>query len=162
MGQHCSILGLVLLLFLSYKMELIFCKGIHEVAMSELFVATEPDGTVESRPQTVQRSRWAMLQERRARLHREFCVTAANRVIDELRDMGVDAVIFGSLVSKPSVFRSDSDVDVCVLNQEVPLGKIEEVVRKNLGPVKYDLVEFHGISPSVRQAIIANGVRRVQ
>ena len=69
-------------------MELIFFKEIHEVAMTALFVSTEPDGTVKSRPKTVQRSRWATLQERRARLHRDFCVTAANKVIDELRDMG--------------------------------------------------------------------------
>ncbi len=143
-------------------MELIFFKEIHEVAMTALFVSTEPDDTVKSRPETVQRSRWAMLQKRRAHLHREFCVTAANKVIDELRDMGVDAVIFGSLTSEPNVFRSDSDVDLCLLNKVVPLGAIEEVVRKNLGPVKYDLVEFEGIGPGVRQAVIANGVHRVQ
>lgn len=143
-------------------MGLTFFKEIHEVDMTTLIVSTEPVGTVKSRPETVQRSRWAMLQERRAHLHREFCVTAANKVIDELRDMGVDAVIFGSLAGEPSVFRSDSDVDLCLLNKVVPLGEIEEVVRKNLGPVKYDLVEFEGIGPGVRQAVIANGVHRVQ
>lgn len=143
-------------------MELSFLKEIHEVSMSALFVSSEPNRTAELRPETVQGSRWALLQERRARLHRDFCVAAANKVIDELRDIGVDAVIFGSLASEPSVFRSDSDVDLCLLNQVVPLGKIEEVVRKNLGTVKYDLVEFKDIGPGVRQAVIANGVHRVQ
>ena len=161
-GNTAPFLGLVWLLFLSYKMELSLLKEIQEVAMTALFASTEPDSTDKLRPENLQRSRWAMLQERRARLHREFCVNAANKVIDELRDIGVDAVIFGSLASESSMFRSDSDVDLCLLNKVVPLGEIEEVVRKILGSVKYDLLEFENIGPRVRQEVMANGVPHVQ
>ena len=71
-------------------------------------------------------------------------------------------MIFGSLASESSMFRSDSDVDLCLLNKVVPLGEIEEVVRKILGSVKYDLLEFENIGPRVRQEVMANGVPHVQ
>lgn len=100
-----------------------------------------------------------MLQERRARAHREFCAKAANKVIKELYLAGVDAVIFGSLAGDPRVFRSDSDVDLCLIKMaSVPWGEIEAVVHKHLGSVKYDLVEFEAMSSAVRQQVIKNGV----
>lgn len=144
-------------------MELSFLKEIHEVDMTTSILSTDRDITDQLRREPLQLSPWAMLQERRARVHREFCVQAANRVIDELRHVGVDAVIFGSLAGDPKVFRSDSDVDLCLLKKAgVQLGEIEDVVRKYLGSVKYDLVEFEDIGSGVRQEVVAHGVHYVQ
>jgi predicted nucleotidyltransferase len=143
-------------------MELSLLRGIQGVEMTALFVSTEPDSPYKTCSENLKQSQWSMLQEQRARLHREFCVKAANQVIDELRDIGVDAVIFGSLACESSMFRGDSDVDLCLLNKVLPLGEIEAVVRKSLGSVKYDLVEFENIGPRVRQEVIANGVHHVQ
>ena len=144
-------------------MELSFPKEIHEVDMATSVVSTDPGIPDQPSRESSQRSRWAMLQERRALAHREFCVQAANTVIDELRHAGVDAVIFGSLTGDPRVFRNDSDVDLCLLKKAgVPLGEIEDVVRKYLGSVKYDLIEFEDTGSGVRQEILANGVHYVQ
>lgn len=148
---------------MSYKMELSFLKDIHEVDMATSILFTDPDIPDQPRRELLQRSPWAKLQERRARAHRAFCVQAANRVIDELRHAGVEAVIFGSLTGDPKVFRSDSDVDLCLLKKAgMQLVEIEDVVRKYLGSVKYDLVEFGDMASGVRNEVVANGVPHVQ
>ncbi len=116
-----------------------------------------------SSPELLPRSSWLRLQERRARAHREFCVQAANKTVEELRCAGVNVVIFGSLAADPGEFRGDSDVDLCLLDSGgVPLSEIEDVVRAHLGLVRYDLVDFLSVGVGVREEVIANGVRHVR
>lgn len=118
---------------------------------------------VEPRADLSKNSRWTLLQDRRARAHRAFCVQAANGIIEELRQVGVDVVVFGSLAENPSWFRVNSDIDLCVLSRGgISLGEVEEVVRRHLGQVKCDLIEFGDLASGVRQEVVARGVRHVQ
>ena len=72
--------------------------------------------------------------------------------------MGVSAVIFGSLAEDPGIFRSDSDVDLCLLGPVKSMSEIEFVAHKHFGLVKCDLVEFGHASQGVRERIIRTGL----
>ena len=95
---------------------------------------------------------WRVVQEDRAKKHREFCVQAANKALAEFKKMGVEVVVFGSLSGPAENFRDNSDIDLCILDRSgVEFSLIEDVALKHLLPASYDLVEFNDLKPAVKK-----------
>lgn len=106
---------------------------------------------------------WRAVRERRALAHRTRCVAAANRAVDDLRAIGVEVVVFGSLADHNAAFRPDSDIDICITNDGgLPFSHIEEIVRMATKPISVDLFAFGDLKPAVQRNVLATGVHHVE
>lgn len=107
---------------------------------------------------------WENLQLRRAAEHRQQSVRVANQIVRSLSDLGVKALIFGSLTESQDVFRPNSDIDICILDLAgIPVRKVEDIICASAGPsIKVDLVFVDDLKPAVREEVLAKGVTYVQ
>lgn len=112
--------------------------------------------------QTAQKT-WHAVRQRRTEAHRERCVAAANQAIADLKAIGVDAVVFGSLVDRAGPFRPDSDIDICILDDAgILFSELENIVRLATRPASIDLFAFAVLKPEIRHNILTTGVRYVE
>lgn len=101
-------------------------------------------------------------KENRRVAHRCQCVSAANRFLSDCNKNGIDAVVFGSIVSNTSFFRGNSDVDICIMQENgFSFNEIEKLARKNFGKLPYDLWHCHDLKTDVFNEVMKNGVRHV-
>lgn len=105
---------------------------------------------------------YAINKELRRIKHRENCVNASNIFIEKCEAIGAKITLFGSLATSDFfIFREDSDVDLCVMN-EFDFNVIEEIANNLFKPfgIKYDLWRFQDLKKDIQQDVLKFGIKR--
>jgi len=106
---------------------------------------------------------WKKTQSIRAQANLVKCIEAANAAIAALQKLGVEARIYGSLADPQRVFREDSDIDICVMNDAgLKSIFIEKVVRDIVGDARLDIFHFSDLKPEIQAEVLEKGLNHVE
>ncbi len=94
--------------------------------------------------------------------YRSRCVALANEFVELCGTKGVDIVVFGSLTNKDAFFRTNSDIDLCVLSSgSLSFLEIENLASDFFAGIKFDLWDKSDLKPDVMDEVVKFGVRHV-
>lgn len=110
-----------------------------------------------------QESKWVKIKRERARVHRKNCVLAANNALSNLKKLGVEAVIFGSITKDFEKFTDKSDIDFCIINQNgIDESDLELIIRLHTKNIDVDICLFEQLKLGVKKSVISEGVKNVE
>jgi predicted nucleotidyltransferase len=99
-------------------------------------------------------------------LHRSACVVTCNLFIDYCKSMGIEVVVFGSLVMPSKVFRLNSDVDLCVISKisNKDFSDIEDLAISVFSKenVNFDLWRYEDLKDAVKLSVDTYGVKHAR